>query len=527
MFLYLVESGLRGGDTRFAHGTFRFVQVCRRWCEVAVGCPRIWSLWVAGAVKAWPLFKSRSKDAPLSLTWRPQLPDSERWALMDPAIPRRTHRLDFSGTSDQLAHFLGIFDSGPPSGASSIRLQITEYDDREPREKFARLLSSPFSKLSKLNVGNFLPDPSSPIFTTSKLTSLKLFLPYHVKGRHTLAQFSQILQRHPNLEELDLNIGAIPLPETPETAVTFALPRLVSLRLYGTKGAILGFVDFIGMSSPLHDVVIHFDYTPGFTIPALASAMEKIVTAYYNCQGLGYPRKIDTLTISSHEDTSHLTFDARSRSAHTSNLEIQFGWTWALGHGAVMEETFGLLPSDDVQEFTIDGLLLTRRMLQKMRGLSHLRLYNQGRRGIRQALDALSPGDRGASAKCTTRTLIRVHKIDELHQYSVPKLESLSVSLPEAFDDRTPLLAVLKERRDHDLGLRELVFRSCPADWDKDILLGFREIVGVRLDSGAVADPGDDLDDKGVGEGEGSEKVYNFYDDDDVCEDYDEYTRSD
>ena len=100
---------------------------------------------------------------------------------MDYTIPSRVCRLDFSGTSDQLAHFLGVFDPSSPN-VPSIRLQIALYENLEPRERFARLLSSSFPKFSKLNIGNFLPSPSSPIFATSKLTSLKLFLPYGVEG---------------------------------------------------------------------------------------------------------------------------------------------------------------------------------------------------------------------------------------------------------------------------------------------------------------------------------------------------------
>ena len=321
---------------------------------------------------------------------------------MDPTIPGRTCHLDFSGTSDQLAHFLGVFDSSPPSNLLSFRLQFVHYDELEPREKISRLLSSPFPKLTKLNFGsfgNFLPDPSSSIYTTSKLTSLKLFLPYGGNGRYTLAQFSRILRQHPTLEELDLNHGAIPLSGTPGNPVPFTLPRLVNLRLCGTKGAIIGLMDLIGMSSPLHDVVIHVCYTPDFTVPALTTTMEKIAVPYYNYQGLNLPRKIHNLAISSRMNNLYLTFDAKSHSAPTSNLVVQFLWVGELGCEQVVDGTFGLLPSNDIdiQELTIEGVPLTRRMLQKMNNLSHLRLCNQGRQGITKALDALSLGNQGAS----------------------------------------------------------------------------------------------------------------------------------
>jgi hypothetical protein len=331
---------------------------------------------------------------------------------MDPAIPRNIRQLDFSGDSDQLAHFLGAFDSSPPSNASSVRLQIQipPWDDSEPvRGDFTRFLSSSFPKLSILNVGGLLPKPSSAILTTSNLTSLKLFLAYGWKGRYTLAQFSQILQRHPNLQELDLNHEAIPLPDASGTPVRFTLPRLVDLRLHGTKGAILGFIDLIGMSSPLHNVIIHFGFVPDFTPPVLASTMEKILKAYYDCQGLDYPRKVDSLAVSLH--LTELCFDCRSRSAPTSNLKLQFGTIDDLGlaRDKVVEEILAPFPSGDVQEFAVDGLPITRRMLQRMKVLSHLRLCNRDRLETIQALGALSLGNRGASTKSTIRVLNHVH----------------------------------------------------------------------------------------------------------------------
>jgi len=137
MFLHVVQSGLQGGDTYFAHRTFNFRLVAKRWNEVVISFPCLWSLWVAGAVKAWPLFNSHSKGGPLTSTWRPHLPASTQDILMDPAIPERTHELDFSGTSDHLVHFLGVFDSNPPSNISSIRLQIDPYNEREPQEHLA------------------------------------------------------------------------------------------------------------------------------------------------------------------------------------------------------------------------------------------------------------------------------------------------------------------------------------------------------------------------------------------------------
>ena len=403
VFLHVVRSSLQGGDTYFARGTFDFRLVSKRWNEVAVGFPRLWSLWVASAVKAWPLFNSRSKDGPLTLTWRPHLSPSTRGILMAPAIPRRTRGLDFSGTIDQLTHFLGVFDSNPPSNVSYIRLQINPYDGREPQGRFARLLSLPLPKLSTVNIGNFLPSPSSPIFTTSKLISLKLFLPYQKKGRYTLAQFSEILRQHPTLQELDLNHGAIPIPDVPGTLPLVVLPRLVDLRLHGTNESILGLIDLIGMSSPLHNVAINFCHTPNFTAPDLARTMEKILVAYYNRQELGHPRDVHHLAISYQPDRSLLTYDARSPSTPTSNLEVRFKLKGGFVLGNAAEKAFAFFPSANIREFTLGGFSLTREMVLKMGNLVHLRLSHQRDHALWDALDALSAEGQGVSTESTRR----------------------------------------------------------------------------------------------------------------------------
>ena len=120
--------------------------------------------------------KYRSKEVPLSLAWRSRLP-SARDILMDPAILKLVHQLDFHGTSKQLAHFLRVFDSGPPSNAKSIRLHTTPYDYSEQQD-LTRFLSSSFPELSRLDLRNLLPSSSSLIFTTSNLASLKLSFPH-------------------------------------------------------------------------------------------------------------------------------------------------------------------------------------------------------------------------------------------------------------------------------------------------------------------------------------------------------------
>jgi len=399
VFLRIVESSLQDGGAHFATGTFAFLQVCRRWNEVAVGFPQLWGWWVAGAFKAWPLFNSRSNDTPLFLTWRSHLPASARDVLMDPTIPERIRNLDFSGTSTQLAHFLSVFDSSPPSNASSIRFQISiPYDLYQPQRDLARFLSSPFPKLSQLNLGNFQLSPSHPISTTSRLNSLKLFLPYEKENHYTLSQFSQTLQQLPNLRELDLGRSAIPLPGSLGTPlVPLFLPRLVNLRLYGTDAAILGFIDLIDMSSPLYNVVLRFSRIPASSSWDLANIAKKILTGYYECQGLNPPRKVNHLTISYNPKNRHLAFSTRSHSAPKSNLRLQFNMLDVLGWYNMVGRTFPLFPLSDLREFAAEGLVdfedQYRTMFEKMKDLSHLRL---DRLDAKEVLGALSLGDRGA-----------------------------------------------------------------------------------------------------------------------------------
>ena len=320
---------------------------------------------------------------------------------MYPTTSRRIRQLDFSGTGEQL----GVFHPSSPSNVTSIRLHISPYDHREPPEHLALFLSSPFPGLSRLDLGNFLPDPSSPILTTSSLTSLKLALPYGRENHYTLSQFSQILQHHPNLRELDLNRGAIPFPELSSTSVPVTLTRLEILRLHGGEAAILGFIDLIGMSSPLHDVVIRFGHNPKLTLPGLTNTLRKILTAYYGCQGLDYPRKVNHFTVSYNCEKGCLVYSARSHSAPVSNLKsnlrLQFAGKDVLGGNAMVEETFPLFPLNDVREFAAEGLAIHggyRMIFQKMKDLSHLRLDNMD---LLVALAALNSGSRGVSDMVT------------------------------------------------------------------------------------------------------------------------------
>lgn len=400
-FLYVVESGLQDDNARFTVGTFSFLQVCRRWNEVAVGFPQLWSWWVAGGFKAWPIFNSRSKNVPILLAWRHRTPASTLDVLTDPAIPKRLRQLDFSGTSNQLQHLLGALESSPPSNASSVQIQIFPHEYREPQAHLVRFLSSPFPKLSRLDLASFLPDCSSPIFTTSRLTSLKLFLPFGKGGRYTLSQFSHILRRHPSLRELELNHGAIPLPElSGSPPVSFTLPQLVTLRLYGAEADILGFLDLTGMSSPLHDVVVRFGRPSYFHAPALASTVKKVLVAYYECQGLGHHRRVSHITISCDPDKNHISFNTRCHPVPTSdlrcNLKIQFNEVCEPDRNAMVKETFPLFPLDDVRGFALEGSVLyadvSQHVFRMMKNLSHLRLDDVD---LWLALEILSPSGPG------------------------------------------------------------------------------------------------------------------------------------
>jgi hypothetical protein len=294
--------------------------------------------------------------------------------------------------------------------ASYIRLHITPSNKRGTRGRITNFLSLSFPKLSKLDIENFPPNSSSPIFTTSNLTSLKLCFPYDAEPYYTLVQLSQILQKHPDLRELDLESGAAPLGDSSEAPVSFVLPRLVDFRLHGTEAVVTGLVDLVGMSSPLRNVVIRFPYHNRQTIPALVSAAREIVVAYYGCQGLDYPRKAGRLTISSDWLTSALVFNAEphstSASYPTSKLKLHFNRT----DDGLAEDTALLFPLRHVRKFTAVGLNLPtnrwRRILQKMEGLSHLWLDCLD---IGPVLGALTFDDQGVYKEATETALKDLH----------------------------------------------------------------------------------------------------------------------
>jgi len=414
VFLCLVDSGVEHGNTSFSLGTFNFLQVCRRWNEVAIGFPRLWVWRIPGAAKAWPLFNTRSKNAPLFLTWRPGLSIPSRNIMMDPTIPRRIRRLDFSGNIHQLARRLGVFDSSAPSDISSIRLQIVPQYYEEPPQGFTRFLSSAFPKLSELDIEDFIPDSTSPIFTTSNLTSLKLYYRYIDQPIHTLPEFLDILQRHPNLQALDLQEGALPLPEPSVPLVPLVLPRLVDLRLRGLEWGVTGIVDLIGVSSPLRNIVILIPRTLDEHTEVFVDMMKKILAVYYGCPGLDHPSTSNCLTISLRSSGHNLAFDTRlcstPTSYPTSNLDLHINGIWDERAHQLARDAFTLFPVDRIQEFTAVGLNLPvgmyRTVFRKMECLLHLRLDNLD---IGPVSNALRPGIRGVHGKTSKIMLNHLH----------------------------------------------------------------------------------------------------------------------
>ena len=417
VFLCLVDSGVGYGSASFALGTFNFLQVCRRWNEVAIGFPRLWVWRILGATKAWSLFDIRSKNAPLFLTWRPQLPVPFRNIMMDPTVPRRIRRLDFSGSIKQVARRLGAFDSSAPSGVSSIRLRIVPQYGEDPPPGFARFLSSAFPKLSELDFGDFIPDSTSPIFTTSNLTSLKLYYQYDGGPIHSLPEFLDILKQHPNLRELDLQEGALPLPEPSVPLVPLILPQLVDLRLRGLEWGVTGVMDIIGVSSPLRNIAILIQGTPDDDPETFVNMTRKILAVYYGCPGQGHPCTSDYLRISlcspghnpldiwSPSPQYDLAFDTGPCSTllphPTSNLELRINGVGEEDAYQLAGDVLTFFQVDHIQEFTAMGLNIPmgvyRAMFRKMKNLLHLRLDNLV--DIGPLSGALGCGNRGAHGK--------------------------------------------------------------------------------------------------------------------------------
>ena len=395
VFLYIVESGLQPVDLGFAWGTFGFRRVCKRWNEVAVGFPHLWARWASSAFVVWGLFNARSKGVPISLTWRPSYDHIRHGdgVLADPTIPGRIRTFDCTGTQDRLEHLLGTFTSDHFPIASSIRLHVTPYDEHGPKENTAAFLSLPFPKLSRLDIKNSLPGSSSPIFTTSNLVSLKLGVPYIGETQHTRSQFSQILQRHSNLQELHLWQGGMPQVDPSEPPAPVILPQLVDLRLYGNAAIIAGFMVLLDMSSPLHNVVIDLEPT-STTTSGLTNAVKKILVLYYECQGLDFPRTADHLTVPSRPQKKTLVFNVESRPTSASDPTYSFELRLGGVDDTLGREICPLFPLDHVREFSVTGLSFSRSewrgMFEKMEGLVHLQLDKVN---LGPAMGALGSGD--------------------------------------------------------------------------------------------------------------------------------------
>jgi len=466
--LYIVESDLQEDSTCFLTGTFNFRQVCKHWNEVAISFPRLWVWWLPGAVKAWPLFKARSKDAPIYLTWRPALTrcsPSFRDIFRDPALPARVCQLDFTGSSEELEYLLSAFDSSPPSSVSSIRFHVTiPYHLENRQEHVPRIPSFSFPKLSKLDIEHVQLDCLSSVFTTSNLTSLKLRFHYDTgRRRYTMTQFSQVLQNYPNLRELHLTDGAIPRVDSSEAIV---LPRLVDLELCGMVECIMGSINVIGLPSHLRNVGLHFRCPRGLNVPALINTVKKVLATYYKCEGPEYPRKVNHLTVSRGE-YSPLCFITEPRPTPTSTPQS----TLRLEFDRMNEllDIFPLLPLDDVQEFTVDGLDISsaeyHKLFQRMKDVPCLHLAALDITPVLRVMNSRGRGVRGRgmsngaseTSHCTTHTCT-----DKPAQQALLKLTSLTLShLDLLCGVDSDLSAFLEERRNQGIGLKRLVVESC------------------------------------------------------------------
>lgn len=387
VFLYVIETGLRWEDIGFATSTFAFLQVCRRWNEVAIAFPQLWVWWIPGTFKAWHLFKSRSKHAPLFLTWREHLPDSAYTVLMESETPKKICRLDFSGTPTQFEHILNALDSRSLSTTSSIRLRILPPD----REHLTRFFSFTFPKLSNLEVENFLPDPTSAIFTTSNLTSLKLDLLRRDGRYYTQSQLLQVLQWNQNLRQLDFKAGGLPLAADSGGSAPVLLPHLVDLRLRGTNEVIDGFLGLVCMSSPLHKISIHFQHHYIQHTAPFVNTTQKFLTAYYGSKEPERRRKVSHLAVLSHAGT----ISAKDDSTHpTYSFEVKFQDS---RDDFFFQKVIPLFPLSHVYDCTVAGLDLSmnswRGILLRMESLSHLQLRSMNTESV---LYALNSNDGGA-----------------------------------------------------------------------------------------------------------------------------------
>ena len=140
--------------------------------------------------------------------------------------------------------------------------------------------------------------------------------------------------------------------------------------------------------SPLHNVVIRLQYTHFSTVLAVSSTVGRILTAYYECQGLEYLRKVDHLTVSSsrHEQVISAKSSSTPECRSTYSLELQFYDT----RNKLVGKIILLFPSERTRAFAAEGLDLGAGdwciIFLYIKGLLHLRL---DRLVIGPVLDAL------------------------------------------------------------------------------------------------------------------------------------------
>ena len=467
-------------DSYFGIGTFSFRQVCKHWNEVAIGSPQLWVWWVPGATEAWPLFYERSGVAPISLFWRhSRYPDIPK----DDTFPKRIRLLDLHGENQHFEHLLNSFDSIPPSNASIIRLKITPYHEKNSEDHLVRFFSLSFPKLSGLNIWNFLPNPSSPIFMTSNLTSLRLSFPFSDASRYTLAQFSKILQKHPNLQQLDLEDGAMPRIEPSEVPVSSVLSQLIELKLCGMVECVSGLIDLIGMSSSLLDVVLRFRHPRHQIVPPLIDPVKKILKAYYGCTEPDHHRKAVHLTVEKRfgQDRAPLVFVVKSSEPCVAPApSLQSSLRLELWGAQEVFEFFDLFSLQNVTTFSANRLSIPSSqyctILRKMECLTHLSLAAVDVDGVLAAIDHRYQGVLEINTK-TRGQVMYIHAGSGPAQPIVPKLTHLTLSnLDLLYGTSDVLLRTLQGRKDREVGLKRLVIRSCRVR-SKQEMSNFKDVV--------------------------------------------------
>ena len=473
---YGLQGWIKDDDPCFGIGTFGFRQVCKHWNEVAIGSPKLWVWWFPGATEAWPLFYERSRGAPISLFWR-DTPTLVRYPniLKDPTLPKRTRLLDFRGENQHFEYFLRVFDPIPPFNASSIQLNITPYHAKNPEDHLVRFFSLSFPKLSSLDIRNFLPDPSSPVFMTSNLTSLRLSFPFSNEPHYTLAEFSKTLQRHPNLRKLDLEDGAMPRVEPSGVPVSFVLSQLTDLKLCGMVDCVSGLIDLIGMSPPLLDVVLRFRHPRHQIVPPLFDPVKKILGAYYGRTEPDRARKAVHLMVEQTfgQDRAPIAFVVKSSEPRPapapslqSSLRLELWWAQEVF------EFFHLFPLENVKTFSANRLSIYlpqyRTILQKMEHLMHLNLTAVNVNEVIAVIDHRYQGT--LEINTMTRGQVTYTHADEPAQPVVPKLAYLTLShLDFLYEASSVLLTCLQGRRAREVGLKRLVIRSCRVHSEQEI----------------------------------------------------------